>query len=98
MRTLHNLIMHFKCTQTFLVNCSHVPPTTGSRAFTDAQFGEGSGAVFLEQLWCNGTETSLLDCLMFTPLGISLCNHSDDAGIRCYGMYVLHGNLYSITS
>ena len=64
--------------------------TTGSRAFRSAQFGEGTGAVFLEGLECVGTETSLLDCPMDTPLGTSLCDHSDDAGIRCYGMCVIY--------
>ena len=62
--------------------------TAGSRAFRNAQFGEGTGPVFLEGLECVGTEMSLLECAMNVPLGISLCDHSDDAGIRCYGMYM----------
>ena len=61
---------------------------TASRAFRNAQQGEGTGVVFLERLQCVGIETSLLDCPMDTPLGTSLCDHSDDAGIRCYGMYM----------
>ena len=60
-------------------------PTAGSRAFRNAQFGEGTGPVFLEGLECVGTEMSLLECAMDIPLGTSLCDHSDDVGIRCYG-------------
>ena len=61
---------------------------TGSQAFRNAEFGEGSGVIFLEGLECDGTESSLLDCPMDVELGLSICDHSDDAGIRCYGTYV----------
>ena len=44
--------------------------------------------IFLEGLECDGTESSLLDCPMDMELGLSICDHSDDAGIRCYGTYV----------
>jgi len=57
----------------------------GSQAFRNAEFGEGTGPIFLEGLECNGTETSLLDCTMDVELGLTLCDHSDDAGIRCFG-------------
>ena len=58
------------------------------RVFPDAEFGEGSGAIFLEGVECVGTEDSLLDCDMHVELGLTLCDHSDDVGIRCYGMYI----------
>ena len=57
----------------------------GSQAFRNAEFGEGTGPIFLEGLECDGTETSLLDCTMDVELGLTLCDHSDDAGIRCFG-------------
>ena len=71
----------------FFLRMTPLQFTTGSRAFRSAQLGEGSGPVFLEGLECVGTEMSLLECAMDTPLGTSLCDHSDDAGIRCYGMH-----------
>ena len=37
-----------------------------------------------------GDEDSLLDCPMQVELGHSLCDHSSDAGIRCYGMFSYH--------
>ena len=60
--------------------------TAGSTAFRRAEFGEGSGIVYLEGLECIGDEDSLLDCPMDVELGLSLCEHSNDAGIRCHGM------------
>jgi len=57
----------------------------GSQAFRNAEFGEGTGPIFLEGLDCDGTETSLLDCTMDVELGLTLCDHSDDAGIKCFG-------------
>ena len=62
----------------------------GSQAFRNAEFGEGTGPIFLEGLECNGTETSLLDCTMDVELGLTVCDHSEDAGIRCYGEQDLH--------
>ena len=57
--------------------------------------------IFLEGLECDGTESSLLDCPMDVDLGLSLCDHSDDAGIRCFGMYVytyVHIYILSVAS
>ena len=59
----------------------------GSLAFRRAEFGEGSGVVYLEGLECEGDETSLLDCPRDVELGLSLCDHSEDAGVRCYGKF-----------
>ena len=42
--------------------------------------------VYLEELQCEGVEESLLDCPIGVELGLSLCDHSADAGVRCYGM------------
>ena len=59
-------------------------------AFTDhkvRQFDEGSGPIFLDDLNCDGMESSLLDCRMIgLGLGIHNCDHSDDAGVKCSGL------------
>ena len=47
--------------------------------------GSGSGPIFLDQLNCNGTEGTLLECVAFTGLGLSTCDHSQDVGVRCRG-------------
>ena len=56
--------------------------------FVDAQgyhsafFGEGYGPVLLGYVNCNGDEASLLDC---EHVNTTLCNHSSDAGVNCFG-------------
>ena len=57
----------------------------GSTAIRRAALGEGSGMVYLEGLECEGDEDSLLECPTEVELGLSLCDHSRDAGVRCYG-------------
>ena len=58
---------------------------TDAVAFSGAQFGPGIGPIFLDQLHCSGSESSLLECRYFTPLGLPTCDHSLDAGVRCVG-------------
>ena len=59
---------------------------TGHQAFHNAEYGKGTGVILLEGLECSGRETSLLECPMDVPQGLSLCDSSNDAGIRCYGI------------
>ena len=42
-------------------------------------FGQGTGPVFLGNVRCTGTESSLLSC---SHRG-SGCSHSQDAGVAC---------------
>ena len=58
---------------------------TDAVAFLGAQFGPGIGPIFLDQLHCSGSETSVLECRYFTPIGLPTCDHSQDAGVRCVG-------------
>ena len=53
-------------------------------------FEEGSGFVYLEGLECTGNENSLLECPRdVEEVGLSQCDHSQDVGIRCYGILIL---------
>ena len=49
-----------------------------------ATYGQGTGAIVLDDLLCTGTESSLFDC---THSGVNIhnCGHSEDAGVRCTG-------------
>ena len=49
-------------------------------AFSTAYFGQGAGPISLDNVHCNGSESSLLDC---NHLNQSNCGHSADAGVRC---------------
>ena len=56
----------------------------GSLAFRSARFGEGVGPIFLDQLNCRGIEQHVLNCSVH--LGVHMCYHRQDAGVRCIGM------------
>ncbi|KAI1892333.1 hypothetical protein AGOR_G00132280 [Albula goreensis] len=49
-----------------------------------AAFGQGSGLIFLDNLHCNGSEQSLLDC-QSNGLGSHNCRHYEDAAVICTG-------------
>ena len=55
-----------------------------SLAFSNALFGSGSGSIFLDNVGCDGSESSLLDCNYVS--GASCGGHTEDVGVRCQGM------------
>ena len=57
----------------------------GSIPVYNAEFGEGSGSILLDNLVCRGNEGSLLNCASNVTIGNSNCQHSEDAGVRCEG-------------
>ena len=61
-------------------------PHLGTLAFRGASFGQGVGPIFLDQLACRGDEQHVLDCNSF--LGVQMCDHTQDAGIRCIGTFI----------
>ena len=58
--------------------------STDAEAFGRAYFGEGDGVIFIENVQCNGSESSIIDCPS-SEVGIHDCSHSEDAGVRCEG-------------
>ena len=57
-------------------------------ALGKSYFGSGSGAIYLDSVVCNGSEGTLQQCAA-NPIGVHNCDHSEDAGVRCGGMFVL---------
>ena len=60
--------------------------SVGSVALGGGFFGSGSGGIFVDNVVCRGTESSLLECRHNT-IGQHNCDHSEDAGVRCDGTY-----------
>ena len=47
-----------------------------------AHYGEGSGTIWFDNVFCKGTETNLLQCT-HGGAGVHNCQHSEDAGVKC---------------
>ncbi|KAI4890605.1 hypothetical protein NFI96_008506 [Prochilodus magdalenae] len=63
-------------------------------ALSDAHFGPGSGPVWMDDVDCTGSESTLKKC-QSALWGKHACNHSNDAGVIC-SVTVLFETLVSI--
>ena len=54
--------------------------------FTDAFYGEGSGPVLIDQIFCKDYTKSLSDCQY---LFLNECSHARDISVVCDGNYSL---------
>ena len=56
------------------------------RAVTNAYYGRGAGRVWLDNVECTGTETSLLNCShsRFGSVDSNCLDHHNDAGVVCF--------------
>ena len=65
------------------VICKQLGYNRGS-ARVSAYFGEGSGLILLDNVNCNGRESSIFSC-SYNVLGEHDCRHNEDSGVICYG-------------
>ena len=61
--------------------------TLGAQALDRAHFGQGTGPIHLDNLICNSRESRLVNC-WHNGISVHNCAHSEDAGLRCQGMYI----------
>lgn len=64
------------------VVCKHVGCGLPIEVKPGAFFGQGAGHVWLDDLKCLGTESSVKNCPS-KALGTSDCSHAQDAGVIC---------------
>ena len=67
------------------VVCRQLALGSSGRSYSRAYFGQGSGPIWLDYVFCAGSESTLASC---GHLGVNItrfCDHSEDAGVRCYG-------------
>ena len=54
-------------------------------ATRQAQFGSGTGPVWLRQVGCTGSESKLSHCTHTGASNTLGCSHAQDVGVQCYG-------------
>ncbi|KAI4880381.1 hypothetical protein NFI96_006195 [Prochilodus magdalenae] len=61
---------------------------------SDAHFGPGSGPIWMNDVDCSGSESTLKKC-QSALWGKHACNHSKDAGVICSGVRLVGGSYCS---
>lgn len=66
------------------VVCHQLGYAQATRATVRAEFGQGTGDIWMDNVYCTGSENSLDEC-QFNGWGDHDCAHSEDAGAVCEG-------------
>uniref|UniRef100_A0A672KKR2 Si:dkey-21h14.10 n=1 Tax=Sinocyclocheilus grahami TaxID=75366 RepID=A0A672KKR2_SINGR len=67
------------------VVCRELSCGVTSNTMRAAHFGPGSGKIWMDNVICSGSESSIFDCSK-TKMGDHNCEHSEDVGIICSGL------------
>ncbi|XP_070836716.1 scavenger receptor cysteine-rich domain-containing protein DMBT1-like [Chaetodon trifascialis] len=71
-----------------MVVCRQLDCGSALSAPESAQFGEGAGPIWLDEVDCSGSEKSLTEC-QHAGFGTHNCGHREDAAVVCSGRLLL---------
>ena len=86
--------MHIFCRNIWSEFTLNISPAIS--APPQATFGQGTGLILLDNLVCDGTESSLFNC-SHNGVGLHNCDHSEDAGAVCPRGTNMDSTLYNFT-
>lgn len=66
------------------VVCRQLDCGEGVNALGNSHFGEGVGSIFLDNVQCQGSETSIGQC-QHQAFSVHNCGHHEDASVICSG-------------
>ena len=67
------------------VVCRQLGYQGATQYYNRAYYGRGSGPIWLDNVQCSGTATSLHNCSS-NGIGLHNCGHNEDVGVVCQGM------------
>ena len=68
---------------------------TGAIGLSFAAFGQGTGAIYLDNVQCTGTELNIRNCSLLTTHN---CVHAEDASVICIGIKSMDNDYLEIWS
>ena len=74
------------------VVCGQLGFGTAIAARNRAYYGQGSGQIWLDELNCSGTESTIENC-SHNGWGNEDCSHREDAGVECSNGIYLYAQL-----
>ena len=80
------------------VVCRMLGFTNASHAWNESHFGGGNGSIWLDDLFCLGSENSIYEC-SHSNWRVHNCKHTEDVGVSChngeYFIFFVNSTLYS---
>jgi len=76
------MILHHEKNLTFEAKRDALIDVNRTGRYIEHQYGAGRGQIWLENLRCTGSETSIAEC-EHNDWGVHNCNHDEDVSVSC---------------